>query len=89
MPRGRPIRNNQPQGHLKRGPTVQTYAAQRLNLALDPNRRAPLDDETKLVIDSAALLQTSVTAYAPQHSERLRAILRDMLQSHIDVTTIF
>lgn len=84
MPRA--VRNNQPQGHLNRAPTVQSYAAQKLNLALDPNKRAPLDDETKLVIDSAALLQTSVTAYAPQHSERLRAILRDMLATQIDVT---
>lgn len=85
----RPIRNNQPQEHTRRGPTIADYAQEKLRIALDPKlTRAPLDDESRLAVDACALVQTSVTAYAPQHSERLRAIFRDMLTEQVKVTTV-
>ena len=87
MPRA--IRNNQPQGHLRRAPTIADYAAEKLQVCLDPNLvKAPLDDESRLSIDACALVAASVSAYAPQHSERLRAIFRDMLQQQVKVTTV-
>ena len=83
----RPIRNNQPQAHLRRAPTIADYAAEKLQVCLDPNLvKAPLDDESRLAIDACALVATSVAAYAPQHAIRLRAIFRDMLQEQVRVT---
>lgn len=84
MPRA--IRNNQPQAHLRRPLTLQAYAADKLRISLDPKLNAPLDEESRLSIDAAALVATSVHAYAPQHTERLRAIFRDMLAEQLKLT---
>lgn len=86
MPRA--VRNNQPQGHLRRAPTIQSYAAQRLNLALNPDKPIALNEEARTAIDACAIVASSVHAYAPQQSERLRAIFREMLAGHIDFNTI-
>lgn len=82
----RPLRHNVPQAHLNQPETIQSYAADKLRISLDPRPRALLDDESRVAIDAASLVATSVHAYAPQHSERLRAILRDMLAEQIKLT---
>lgn len=85
MPKGKPIRLEFEQGTRERAPTLRQYAAEKLRIHFSPDSpRVLLDAETKLTIDSCALVQVAVTAHAPGQVERLRAIFRAMLQGKLD-----
>lgn len=84
MARGRPIRLDFVSGTRKRGPTLQSYAQERLHISFDP-RSAPvsLDAETRATIDAAARLMQAHALYLKDEPALLRAIVRGILQGAI------